>query len=212
MAERKDYNTLSELPDNSKTNRQNSEGEKSRKVIKGEVKTRNSLPKKLFRAFIMEDAKSVFDYILYDELIPGVKDMTRNAIDMAMYGESRPSKSRNKYHSESRVSYDQYYRERDRGTDRNRSNSSDRPRGINDCADQEFETLADANEVLQNLFEEVVTHDRVSVADFYDFMGVTSVEYTANKYGWRREHLEGLKPVRVRGGGYILPLPKAVQL
>lgn len=216
MAERRDYDKLAPLPDNSKSGRKESEEHKSnqsRKVTKGTVKVRQSLGKRLFRAFILEDAPSVWNYILYDEIIPGIKDALSNAFNMAMYGEVRSSsKSRSRYSSESRVSYDKYYSERDTRSGRDRNRASDRPRGINDCADQEFETLADANEVLQNMFEEVLDHDRVSVADFYDFVGVSDVDYTANRYGWRQEHLEGLKPERVRGGGYILPLPKPVVL
>ena len=49
----------------------------------------------------------------------------------------------------------------------------------------------------------------VTVADLYDLVGVTG-NYTDNKYGWTS--IRNAEPVRARGGGYILKLPRAIPI
>ena len=49
----------------------------------------------------------------------------------------------------------------------------------------------------------------VSVADLYDMVGITQ-PYTYNKYGWT--NLNSASATKLRGGGYLLNLPKALPL
>jgi hypothetical protein len=52
------------------------------------------------------------------------------------------------------------------------------------------------------------TYGIVSVADFYDLVGITG-NYTDNKYGWNNIHSASI--VRVREG-YMIKLPRALAL
>ena len=52
------------------------------------------------------------------------------------------------------------------------------------------------------------TYKMVTVADFYDLVGVTC-DYTDNNYGWTS--LRSAEVVRVRDG-YIIKLPRALPI
>ena len=54
----------------------------------------------------------------------------------------------------------------------------------------------------------IETYGLVSVADFYDLVGVTG-DYTDNKYGWT--DLRNANVIRVRDG-YMIKLPRALLL
>ena len=57
--------------------------------------------------------------------------------------------------------------------------------------------------------EIIATYGLVSVADFYELVGVPS-NYTDNNYGW--SNLRNAYVDRLRDGGYIIKLPRAFQL
>lgn len=210
---------LPELPDNSKSGREEGrerETQQERRASVARGKVHKSLGRTLLRTFIMEDPKDVAEEIWDTEIAPGIKSAASNAFDMFIYGigGAPRSKKRSGYSSESRVSYDKYYsdRERDRGDhrrDSGRSRSSAR-----DLEYIEFESVAEAKDVLQGLFDEAVHYDKVTVAVYYDLAGIdaSDVPYTAAKYGWYKENLEGVRVERNRGGVYTLSLPKPVAL
>lgn len=68
-----------------------------------------------------------------------------------------------------------------------------------------IEERYDAAHVLTTLTENADAYDVVSVADYYDLIGVPSV-YTDNTYGWTVDtiHHASILPVR---GGYIIKFP-----
>lgn len=62
-----------------------------------------------------------------------------------------------------------------------------------------------AEEVLDQMFEQLSRFGRVSVADLYELTGIRS-EHTDVKWGWTS--LRGSKVVPLRSGGYLLNLPE----
>lgn len=209
---------LADLPDNSyaaREGRGSGQNEKYEKVTKGKVSSTPTLSKRLFRAFIMEDAGSVWDYILWQEIIPGLKDMAGKAFDMFLYGSSRPSKSTKNIGGGSVVKYDydRVSNNRARVAADDRVGTPRRTRGSFDFDDVRFETQSDANDVLQNLFEDVVDYGKVSLAAFYGYAGLSSeTEYTDNDFGWTRDMIEGLEAKRYHGGYWVIPLPRPVSI
>ena len=71
-----------------------------------------------------------------------------------------------------------------------------------------IENRGDAEEVLVRMDELIATYGLVSVADFYDLVGVSG-NYTDNKYGWT--DIRGATTVRV-GDGYMIKLPRVKPL
>jgi hypothetical protein len=72
-----------------------------------------------------------------------------------------------------------------------------------------FETRAEAQEVLNSLNDIIEEYGSASIADFYDLCGVTE-QYTDHKYGWTNVSKASIESVR--GGYFILVLPKARQI
>ena len=71
-----------------------------------------------------------------------------------------------------------------------------------------LETRGEAEDVLERMEELIDMYQLVSVADFYDLVGVSG-NYTDNKYGWT--NVRNASVVRVRDG-YMIKLPKALPL
>lgn len=179
---------------------------KVEKVVSGSVKSRKkSEIQKFADVFIQEDAQKVKSYILMDVLVPAVKkaisDIVTNGIDMILYGETGRTK---KNGTASKVSYRSYYDKRD---DR-RDYGSGRTRTGYDYDDVILDNRGEAEEVLSRMDELIATYGLVSVADFYDLVGMTG-SYTDNKYGWT--DIRNASVARVRNGCTI-KLPRALPL
>lgn len=69
-----------------------------------------------------------------------------------------------------------------------------------------IEDRFDAAHVLTTLTEAADKYDSISVADYYDLIGVTS-QYTDNTYGWTIDTITQTSIVPVRGG-YIIKFPQ----
>ena len=179
------------------------ESKKLEKVVNGSVKVRKK--SHLKEALISEDASNIKSYIVIDVLIPAIKkaisDIVKNGIEMLLYGDS--GRRNGQLSPSSSVSYRDYY---DRRDDRYRPNPSLRQgRSIDDLV---IESRGEAEEVLTRMDELLETYKMVTVADFYDLVGVTC-DYTDNNYGWTS--LRSAEVVRVRDG-YIIKLPRALPI
>ena len=177
-----------------------------KKVVSGKVSTKNkSEIRKLADVFISEDVANVKSYVLMDVLVPAVKkaisDIVTNGIDMILYGETNHS---SKKRNGARVSYSSYY---DRDRERSSSQSRTSTKSSFDYDDIVFETRGDAELVITQMEEIISRYGFVSVSDLYDMADLTA-PYTANKYGWT--DVRTAEPVRARGGGYIIKLPRAL--
>jgi hypothetical protein len=100
------------------------------------------------------------------------------------------------------VSY-RKYADRDRRDDRYSESRTRTNYGFDDVY---LESRGEAEEVLTRMDELIDAYGFVTVADLYDLVGKTC-NYTDNKYGWT--NLRNAEAVRVRGGDYLLRLPRA---
>lgn len=181
---------------------------KVEQIVTGTViRQKKTLGQKFSEAFLGDDTRSVGDYILHDVLIPAMKatlsDMVGGGIEMLLFGERR---------SRSTI-----YRDRDRSyvpyNKVSRSIRDDREpvrvnRSRSDLDDIIIETRGEAEDVLSNLVDLIERYDVVSIADYYDMVGIES-NFTDNKYGWT--NLRDASVERVRRGYCIrLPRPKEI--
>ena len=215
MAERDLIVDIEKFPSNS--NKSKTEEIRLEKVVKGTVKKKKkSIGKQLSETFLEDDARSVGDHLIWDILIPAAKnvisDMLTNALDMFFWGGNRGGDNRTyRDRGKSYVSYSSYY-DRDRRTRDRYSNSAadHRPRrGARfDFTDITFDRREDAEEVLSFMIDHLDEYDEVTVADFYDLVGMDST-YTDRDWGW--DNLGSSSVSRVRDG-YIIEFPRPIGL
>lgn len=182
------------------------ERKKLDKVVSGDVKVKKkSGVHKFTDVFISEDVSNVKSYILMDVLVPAVKkavsDIVTNGIDMILYGGNGGPRKRNT--NSGYISYNNYS---DRRRDEHSYSSTTTTRTGYSYDEISIPSRGEAEEVLTRMDELMETYGMVSVADFYDLVGV-SCNYTDNKYGWT--NIRNAEVVRVRDG-YKIKLPKAL--
>lgn len=176
------------------------------KVVTGEVKTRKkSGLMKLINIFGPDDINATMNNICDEIVVPAIKNVVLDAFQtfLGVNGKSRDGRS-----AASRVSYRKYYEEAPR-----RDYSAPRTRNGYDYEDVIFKNRGEAEAVLSRMDEIVATYGVVSVLDFYDLSGIDDegiVKYTDNKYGWT--DIRNATIVRIRDGGYIIKLPRALPI
>lgn len=172
---------------------------KVEKVVKGKAVKKKNVGRKITDVFVSEDVHNVKNYVLMDVLVPAVKkaisDIVTNGIDMILYGET----GRSKKSSSGNISYRDYYGKKDDdrryGTSRRYGYSYD---------DIILDTRAEAEDVLRAMDGILDTYGVISVADYYDLVGV-DCNYTDNRYGWMNIRNASIERVR---DGYVIKMPK----
>lgn len=176
------------------------------KVVSGEVSTERTRKRKLIDMFVSEDSGNLKEYVLLDVLVPAIKDtistVIKDAIDIVLFGGAGGASGRTR--NGSKITYTNYYRGSSRNDDRRASAPS--TRGRFDYDEIGFNSRGDAELVLKDLNDIIDTYQWATVADLYDLAGLTP-PYTSNNYGWTS--IRTAEIVRVRGGKYIIDLPKA---
>jgi hypothetical protein len=191
---------------------------KVEKIVSGEVVIqKKGIGRKAKEAVVAADFKSVGGYLIWDVLIPAVKnvivDTATKGIERAIYGE-RAVRTRNnavgRGRGESRVTLFPYDQQRDPISARAVDVSS--RRGIEQrSSDREtyiLSTREDADRVLDELTETIEAQGYVTVATLKELIGFpsTHVDY---KWGWT--HLIGVQSKQVREG-YIIDFPHPTQV
>lgn len=173
---------------------------KIEKVVTGSVKSKKKTSfQKMTDLFIPEDVESVKNYIFEDIVVPAVKDIVLDVVKTFLGVNGKSSKSS----KASKVSYRKYYEDNSR-----KPYNSSRTRVGYEYDDVILDNRGEAEDVLSRMDELIDTYGIVSVADFYDLVGITG-NYTDNKYGWNNIHSASI--VRVREG-YMIKLPRALAL
>lgn len=155
--------------------------------------------------------RSIGAYVGKEIVVPALKgiivDSFVTGITSAVYGDDRPHT--NNYSSRNRGGYTNYS---NRYQPNRTQNYSYQPsvRASNRVGEYEIADRNSAMEVLASLQEIAEKYGSVTVADYYDFIGITT-EYTDNNYGWTAEDMARVHILTTRGG-YILNLPKARSL
>ena len=147
-----------------------------------------------------------------DVVVPTIQEMLSEAahavIDGFIFGERTGSRRRRVSTSEVNVGRVDYA-----GISRPKSAAqrsvSRRSRARHDFADLVIPTRAEANDVLDIMYERLSRYGEVSVADLYSLTDVET-HHTDMKWGWT--NLRGAQARPLRQGGYLLDLPTPEEL
>lgn len=204
-----------EIPDikpNSNRYREHEKKENSEhkitKVTKGNVrKNQSSTIRKLTKAFMPEDAKSIKEYVI--EETPGLiqsflRRLIQNILDTYLpengkysgfSGGLRARNGRTPYNSISSGSNSNVLKSRT-------TNS------VYEYDEITFEFYEDAQNTLDGMYEWLSRCEKVSVFDLYDLAGYPT-KATDRNYGWT--DLRGAKIIAVKEG-WVIDLPRAIPL
>lgn len=202
---------LDGLTSNSHKSKETAE-KRATRVVNSKARIREkSLGTKFRETFIGEEVGEAKSYILFDVIVPAIKEMivdtVENAVEMIFgvggSGRRRSGKSRSSGES---VSYTAYYKSKSDGDRRPvaKRDSDDRYESKEIIVD----TRGEAEELLDVLMEHLDTYKKVSVGDLYDYMEKTP-DFTDYKYGWTNLRNAYIKRVR---DGYLLVLPRVIPL
>lgn len=181
--------------------------------LKGGIRRKKS---NIFREVgndLREDAPSIGEHLIYDILLPALRDlisdMGHGALDMAMGTETRRY-GRSYGRRDSYISYDRYYDDRDR---RRRDRDEDRERERNrrrnrDLSSFVFEYREDAEDALDRMCDYIERFGEVPVSYFYDICGESVPgDFTSEDWGWT--NLSQARVCRDGRKGYYIDFPKA---
>ena len=171
-------------------------------MVKGKTREQR-LSKKLRDSFIPEDIQDVKRYLIFDTIIPHVKETVLDLISMAFYGDSYGGggrrNSKRGYFTNERTSYAAYYKS-DKDRDRR-----DRSRKSNDIPEIIVESRADGMDVIEEMNNLIDEYDSVSVGDLNQIVGVTG-NYQDEKFGWY--DISSAKVKRIGPDEYLIDLPR----
>lgn len=177
-------------------------------VIKKEnvVSVKKPLSKKIMETFIPKDVKDIKDWVIFDVIIPGIKNLILDMGSMAFFGESRRRSSSSRIRTDYRSSYGGM----------GYGSSPRRRREIRDEYDQKdtdyrnivLRNREDAERIVSELRKRVMEYSAASVADLLDLVDLPS-QYTDNNWGWCDERDIGCRRV---SNGYLIDVGEPVYL
>lgn len=199
---------IPEYPPNSESSRREPEEKDIKRVTSGEATRRKPpLRKQFSKTFVAGDARSAWQYVVFDVLIPAAKDMIvdagREGLERLVFGDGRRKGSTPPQAGPSGyVTYNRHPMG-SRMTSPQRVMSR-MARARHDFDDIVLEERGEAENVIDGLYEVVNRYGVASVADLYSMVGIQST-HVDTKWGWTQ--LRGAGVSRVRGG-FLLDLPE----
>lgn len=187
--------------------------QKLNKVVNGPVKKKEKgAMSKFSEAFFGEDIGNAKDYVLFDVIIPAVKDGLIDAVtsglNMLLNGNRGTGNNRrpSRYSGNGMgyTNYNKVYTINQNPQAIRNSNSRYGSRGLKE--DIILGMREEAEDVLESLKCAIDEYSVVSVADLYDLLGETS-EYTDQKYGWTDLSSARIKRVPE---GFLIQLPRCI--
>ena len=196
---------MAEYTNNSfKAKEEKKERTEKQAVVSKTPKTRKkSEIRKAAGLLISEDASTVKDHLFQDVLIPTARDLIvhiiEDTVNIIFYGCTR-----RKSGSGGRIGYASRFDEVRDPRDRDRDKRRDRTAIEYD--DIIFDNRGDAEAVLANMDACLEQYGVVTVLDLFDFAGVTTHNYMADRYGWKNLSTAEVRRIR---DGFIIDLPRA---
>jgi len=204
---------MDNYPSNSRTTKPAAEETKKvESVVTGEVTRRKKpLGKRFAETFVGGDLNTVAGYVVFDVLIPAAKDMVADAfsqgIDRMLFGEVRGSsrsRSSRPAGTNGYVSYNRMSSNKPTGSGLNEFSRRESRRSSHDFDEIILATRAEAEEVIDRMFDLVNQYQQATVADLLELVGVTS-NHVDHKWGWTDIRGAGVTKIR---DGYLLDLPR----
>lgn len=189
-----------------------------KRVTQGEVVRRKKpLGKRFIEFFGFGSIKEAATTVVQDVLIPAAKEMAvdgfRDFGESVVYrdGEGRRGRGRDRGRGGSYIDYQRRYSSgggrssKDRDEPRSMSRKS---RTTHDFDDIILDSRAEAEEVIDQLFELVSKYEMATVSDLYEMVGVKA-DFPDEKWGWT--DIRGAGITRIRNG-WLLDLPRPEHL
>lgn len=190
------------------------------KVVEGKVLRKRHKENLVGEAFISETPRNVMDYLIFDVVIPSIKDtfseVVKRGIDALLFGDGESGRKIKRSGSKSYVAYDrasyidadERFRRKHGVGERNRRSGTYNNRAGYQFDDIVFPNRNDAERVLDSLVDLTMDYGMAAVSDFFELAGIES-NWVDNEYGWYE--LSRARVDRVRRG-YILVLPRPEKL
>ena len=178
-------------------------------VIDGKSKVKTK-PNKGIKSFLLaQDFKDIKEGVVNDIIRPKIKDIAYtivqgcvntidSSIQMMIFGDVKRNPNAR---PGDRVSYTQY------STPRRMQPATPSMNSVYECDSLGYESRGDAEAVLASMVNHLMYYPFVTVAQMYEFSGLTLQNWTANNYGW--SDLTGVSVKRSFDGDYVIDLPKA---
>jgi hypothetical protein len=190
FARRKGQDGESGVSANSNVSKGGSSDKKLKRITSGEVRTRKRSVRKQFQeAFVVGDMRTATEYMLFEVALPSMRDAVVDSliggIERLFTGDGRrrsagPSPSGS-------APYVNYGKCSDEGRGLLASpkrGMSSQGRARHNFSEIVLSTRAEAEEVIDQMFEVIERWGEVSVADLYELLGVAA-DHTDQKWGWR---------------------------
>jgi hypothetical protein len=180
------------------------------KIIEGKaVQRKKPFMRRLRETFIAGDVVNMKEYLVFDVLVPAVRDMITDAliqgVERTFKGDIRSATRRSTQRSGPMRSHISYNRAADSPLRRNEPREVSRyARANHDFNEIILDTFAEAEMVIERMQDALEKYGKVSVADLYNFVGITPT-FTDEKWGWIDLRNAGVS--RLRGSQYLLNLP-----
>lgn len=180
-------------------------------ITKDSLVTKKSLGQKFADTFLQSDLADVRDYVVWDVIIPGIKETFMNILEMMLFPNSGRNRSRKRYGESEKTNYRASYK----------SSSGDRRRREREVRDSGYDTekndyrnvivssRVDAEEVVAHMKGRIREYGQVSIAELFDLVGGTSNNYNDNNWGWDDERDIGYRRV---SNGFLITVREAVYL
>jgi hypothetical protein len=177
---------------------------------------KKSLGKRFADVFTGDDAKSVVRVVTMDVIVPAVKNMVADTatsfVERMLFGDvkgrtrmpGRGGPGIVNYSAMSKPTTSTVPREGNR-----RPSLSPQARATHNFDDIIIADRVEAESVIDSLTAYLAEYGVVSVGEMYDLVGI-SPSHVDLKFGWF--DLAGSRTIPVRGGGYLLDLPKPIFL
>lgn len=187
------------------------EKKKLQPIVKkgGVVTTKKSLGEKFRETFLEEDIRDVKDYIIFDAIIPGIKNLCLDALEMFFFGgRSSGRRSGGRDSGRKETPYHSYYKsssEYKRSNGRHIDRDEDDDERSTDYRNIVLRYSDDAKEVVDQMRGRIHEYGQATVADLFDLVEITG-KYTDNNWGWTREEDIGIRRV---SSGYLIDVTEA---
>lgn len=189
---------------------------KIEQVTVNEVTRRKKpLGKRFAETFGGGDAQGVWVYVVADVLLPAFKDMLADAVSQGteklIFGEARAPRPRGSSNrgtgGATHVSYNRYSVKPGHRQDPQQT-MTQRGRATHNFDEIILGSRAEADGVLENLFNLVNEYDVATVSDLYEMIGQTA-DFPDERWGWTDMRSSSVSRVK---GGYLLDLPRPVYI
>ena len=169
---------------------------------------KKTITEQLAESFIASNMEDMKRSLIFDWVIPGAKNIIEAMVHMLLFGNGSPSSSGRsilgRSSGESRLRKVDIYHNGSSGDVYIQNKVSREP-------EITYPTKEQADRVLLELRKRLTEYHRVTVKDFYTLSNIQQTDFAMANWGWRYLP-EILQPLQVRGGGWVLKMPRTEEM